>query len=197
MVGGLVSRALGVPWLRLSMAEATIDDVKSAFGAATAGGVVFFDEVHAAKKRVLNSLLVVLDPAELWFTPIAATTDLGALKADILRRFRQVIEFEKYRLEEAEQIAAAQAAAKGVDLKPPLPALIARAAQCNPAKIGVLVDECLMLEVLLGAAPSKEDFLAHLHRRGTDERGIEELDRRLLYALSQLFDGTAGVQGLP
>ena len=28
--------------------------------------------------------------------------------------------------------------------------------------------------------------------RGSDERGIEELDRRLLYALSEFFEGTAG-----
>jgi hypothetical protein len=57
--------------------------------------------------------------------------------------------------------------------------LIARAAQCNPARIGVFVDECLMLEARLGAPPDTDAFLEHLRRRGTDERGVEALDRRL------------------
>jgi Holliday junction resolvasome RuvABC ATP-dependent DNA helicase subunit len=196
MVGGLVSRELRVPWLRLSMAEAEIEHVELALEAVAKGGVLFFDEIHAAKKRLLNSLLVALDYGELRFTPIAATTDVGSLKTDLVRRFRRVIEFEPYRIEEAEQIATSQAVARGTELRPPLQALIARAARCNPARIAVFVDECLMLEARLGRAPSKADFLEHLRRRGTDPRGIEELDRRLLSALSQLFEGTAGIHRL-
>jgi holliday junction DNA helicase RuvB len=196
MVGGLVSRALGVPWVRLSMADAGGDDVQSALRAVAAGGVLFFDEIHAAKNRLLDSLLVALDGGELPFTPIGATTDLGVLKADILRRFGRVVEFAPYGFGEATEIATRQAAAKDLALEPSLPALIARAARCNPAGIGVLVDECVMLEARLGVAPTKADFLEHLERRGTDERGVDELDRRLLYALSEAFGGTAGVHRL-
>lgn len=196
MVGGLVSRELKVPFVHLSMADADLAEVKSALTLVASGGVVLFDELHTAKPRIRNALLVELGPDELPFTPIAATTNLGVLRNDIVRRFRRVIEFEPYTIDEAEKIAARKAAANGLELDPDLAFVVARAARCNPAKIGVLVDECLMLTSRNGDVPTREQFLEHLRQRGSDERGIEEVDRRLLYALSEFFEGSAGIMRL-
>lgn len=193
LIAGLVSAYLGLPFISLSMADANSNELQTALELAEDGGVLFLDELQAAKKATKDSILVSLDPNKPKnFVAIAATTDPGELTLPLRRRFPLEIPLTEYTVAEAEELVVQRAKGLDLELEPGAAFIIARTARANPAKITRLITEARMLvdenEVL-----ERKTFLNHLEDTGRDARGIDDTEIEMLTFLRDESTGPAGM----
>jgi Holliday junction resolvasome RuvABC ATP-dependent DNA helicase subunit len=181
LAASLTSAEANMRFLHISMAETDPGDLEEILDVACEGALVLFDELQAARPRVRDALLVVLDPSrELPFTPFAATTDPGQVPERVRRRFTIRATFEAYTLGEATRLAAQRAERIGVTLAPNVPEMIARAARCSAAAVTRFVAEAEMLTDGTGDKLTVEAFSYYLMQTSRDERGIDTVEREIL-----------------
>lgn len=193
LIAGLVSGHLQIPFISISMADSTVNELLDAIELAEEGAVLFLDELQAAKRATKNALLVHLDPGRKRnFAVIAATTDPGDLALPLRRRFQMHIALEDYSLEEAEKLVIQRAAGENLLLDKGAALAIARSARSNPARITALIAESLML-VDDGQLLTQEAFLTHLEETGRDIRGVDDSEVKMLLFLRDQCIRPAGM----
>lgn len=193
LIAGLVSAYLGLPFIALSMADANANELQTALELAEDGGVLFLDELQAAKKSTKDSILVSLDPGKSKnFVAIAATTDPGDLSLPLRRRFPLEIPLVEYTVAEAEELVIQRAKGLDLNLEPGAAFMIARTARANPARITRLITEARML-VDDGETLNRHMFLNHLEETGRDARGIDDTELEMLTFLRDESSGPAGM----
>lgn len=193
LIAGLVSAYLGLPFISLSMADANSNELQTALELAEDGGVLFLDELQAAKKATKDSILVSLDPNKPKnFVAIAATTDPGDLSLPLRRRFPLEIPLVEYTVSEAEELVTQRAQGLDLRLEPGAAFMIARTARANPARITRLITEARML-VDDGEVLERKTFLGHLEDTGRDARGIDDTEIEMLTFLRDESTGPAGM----
>ena len=193
LIAGLVSAYLGLPFISLSMADANSNELQTALELAEDGGVLFLDELQAAKKATKDSILVSLDPSKPKnFVAIAATTDPGDLSLPLRRRFPLEIPLVEYTVAEAEELVTQRAQGLDLRLEPGAAFMIARTARANPARITRLITEARML-VDDGEVLERKTFLGHLEDTGRDASGIDDTETEMLTFLRDESTGPAGM----
>lgn len=193
LIAGLVSAYLGAPFISLSMADANSNELQTALELADEGGVLFLDELQAAKKATKDSILVSLDPSKPKnFLAIAATTDPGELSLPLRRRFPLEIPLVEYTVAEAEELVIQRSMGLNLQLEAGAAFMIARTARANPARITRLITEARML-VDEGEVLGKKVFLDHLEDTGRDARGIDDTEIEMLTFLRDESTGPAGM----
>ena len=169
--------------------------------------VLFIDEIHRLPKQLEEYLYsamedhaidVVLDPGPSGrsvrlgvqpFTLVGATTREGLLTAAFRSRFGIVERLEPYPSQDIEQILTRAAARLGVQLDPRAAEMCAERARGTPRMALRILRRVRALAQVLDK-PSIDASTAEegLQRLRIDHRGLEEVDRKLLRALTQRGD---------
>ncbi|MGC6489123.1 MAG: Holliday junction branch migration DNA helicase RuvB [Planctomycetota bacterium] len=169
--------------------------------------VLFIDEIHRLPKQLEEYLYsamedhaidVVLDPGPSGrsvrlgvqpFTLVGATTREGLLTAAFRSRFGIVERLEPYPAKDIEQVLVRAAARLGVDLDPRAAEMCAERSRGTPRMALRILRRVRDLAQVLDK-PSIDATTAEegLQRLRIDPLGLEEVDRKLLRALTQRGD---------
>jgi Holliday junction DNA helicase RuvB len=174
------------------------------------GDVLFIDEIHRLQPAVEEILYPAMEDFLLdlvvgqgpgarsvrlevpRFTLIGATTRAGLLSAPLRDRFGWSARLDYYPAEDLERILARSARLLGVKLDPAAAEEIARRSRGTPRIANRLVRRVRdFAEVGAGRAAPIDRALARdaLERLEVDEAGFDRLDRSILLAILEKFDG--------
>jgi Holliday junction DNA helicase RuvB len=179
-------------------------------------GVLFVDEVHRLQPVVEEYLYPAMEDfrleipvgdgpgAELLplrlphFTLVAATTRTGLLSAPFLSRFGIVMRLEYYSAAELTEIVRRSAARLGVAIDAEGAAEIGRRARGTPRIANHLLRRLRDFAEVEGQGRITHEIAeASLTRLGVDALGLDELDRTVLRAIIEKFDGgPVGIESL-
>ena len=179
-------------------------------------GVLFIDEVHRLQPVVEEYLYPAMEDFRLEipvgdgpnaemlplklprFSLVAATTRTGLLSAPFLSRFGIVLRLEYYDAEELTVIVRRSAGILGVDIDADGAAEIGRRARGTPRIANHLLRRVRdFAEVDGDGRITRAVAESALTRLGVDALGLDELDRTMLRALVEKFDGgPVGVESL-
>jgi Holliday junction DNA helicase RuvB len=170
--------------------------------------VLFVDEIHRMNRVVEEILYPAMEEFQLdlvigqgphartikldlpRFTLVGATTRAGLLTAPLRSRFGVLHRLDYYSDEEIYRIILRSAKILGVEISPEGAAELAGRSRGTPRVANRLLRRIRdFAQVLADGVISKE--LAHmaLERLEVDERGLDEMDRRILHTLIEKFDG--------
>ncbi|MGH7382643.1 MAG: Holliday junction branch migration DNA helicase RuvB [Candidatus Methylomirabilales bacterium] len=170
--------------------------------------VLFIDEIHRMNRVVEEILYPAMEEFQLdlvigqgphartikldlpRFTLVGATTRAGLLTAPLRSRFGVLHRLDYYSDEEIYRIILRSAKILGVEISSEGAAELAGRSRGTPRVANRLLRRIRDFAQVLGdGAISKE--LAHmaLERLEVDERGLDDMDRRILLALIEKFDG--------
>lgn len=180
------------------------------------GEVLFIDEIHRLSPHIEEVLYPAMEDYQLDimigegpaarsiklelppFTLVGATTRAGLLTSPLRDRFGIVQRLEFYSAEDLTTIVMRSAAIHGVDIDISGAREIARRARGTPRIANRMLRRVRdYAEVKAQGHVSKEVADAALTMLNVDERGFDHMDRRLLLALIEKFDGgPVGVDSL-
>ncbi len=216
-LGSIVARELGVEITHTS--GPVIERAGDLAGLLTnlgPRGVLFVDEIHRLSPVVeeylysaledftldilldrgpsARSLKLNLDP----FTLIGATTRAGLLSAPLRARFGVTLRMDFYRADDLVQIVQRSGEILGAALDPDAAVEIARRSRGTPRVANRLLRRVRDFALIKAdGAITRAVTREALHLLEVDERGLDEMDRRLLEALIDRYDGgPAGLQAL-
>ncbi|HET7853116.1 MAG TPA: Holliday junction branch migration DNA helicase RuvB [Candidatus Methylomirabilis sp.] len=170
--------------------------------------VLFVDEIHRMNRVVEEILYPAMEEFQLdlvigqgphartikldlpRFTLVGATTRAGLLTAPLRSRFGVLHRLDYYSDEEICRIILRSAKILGVEISPEGAAELAGRSRGTPRVANRLLRRIRdFAQVLADGVISKE--LAHmaLERLEVDERGLDDMDRRILHTLIEKFDG--------
>ena len=170
--------------------------------------VLFIDEIHRMNRVVEEILYPAMEEFQLdlvigqgphartikldlpRFTLVGATTRAGLLTAPLRSRFGVLHRLDYYSDEEIYRIILRSAKILGVEISPEGAGELAGRSRGTPRVANRLLRRIRDFAQVLGdGAISKE--LAHmaLERLEVDERGLDDMDRRILHTLIEKFDG--------
>jgi len=172
------------------------------------GDVLFIDEIHRLNRSVEEILYPAMEDNALDiiigkgpgarslrlelapFTMIGATVRAGLLTSPLRDRFGVVDRLEFYTPEELEQIIMRSAGILNVKAEREGSAIIARASRGTPRVANRLLKRVrdyaqVKADNIITAAVAKEALLM----LQLDHKGLDEIDRRLLLALVEKFEG--------
>ena len=178
--------------------------------------VLFIDEVHRLPANVEEFLYpamedykvdIVLDKGMYArtinytlkkFTLVAATTRAGTLSAPLRNRFGLFYHLEFYSPEELSEIVERSARILGIKASAKGAEEIARRARGTPRVANRLLRRVRdFAEVKAAGDVTPEVALAALKLEGVDDRGLDDLDRRFVSTIIQLYHGgPVGVEAL-
>jgi len=175
-----------------------------------AGDVLFIDEIHRLQPAVEEILYPAMEDFRLdlvvgqgpaarslrldlpRFTLVGATTRAGLLTAPLRDRFGYSARLDYYPPADLEQIVVRSAGLLGVELEPTAAEEIARRARGTPRIANRLVRRVRDFATVaegpgrpIGRARARDA----LERLEVDEAGFDKLDRAILGAILQKFDG--------
>lgn len=170
--------------------------------------VVFIDEVHAASRAALEVLYQVLEDGRLsaitgsgsqtnavthqmppWLC-LAATTDPGKLSAPFRQRFGYHGVMGEYSPEDLGEIVRRSWDRKGVVYAPTEPTAIGHRAKGVPRLALHLANRVLDFVAIQEVPGVKPGMAAEaLGVLGIDERGLDSVDRKIIWTLVQRFAG--------
>ena len=173
-----------------------------------AGEVLFVDEIHRLGRALEEILYPAMEDGMLdlvigsgpaartvrlelpRFTLIGATTRFGLLSPPLRDRFGIIHHLDYYGAEHLGVIARRSAGILGIGLDPAGAAEIARRARGTPRVTNRLLRRVRdFVQVQGGSTISEEGASAALERLEVDRFGLDEIDRKLLAAIIQKFDG--------
>jgi Holliday junction DNA helicase RuvB len=180
------------------------------------GDVLFIDEIHRLSPVVEEVLYPAMEDYQLDimigegpaarsiklelppFTLVGATTRAGLLTSPLRDRFGIVQRLEFYEVADLAHIVARSAAILGISLDPAGAAEIARRARGTPRIANRLLRRVRdYAEVKADGHISAEISDRALDMLSVDQQGFDHLDRRLLLAMIEKFDGgPVGVDSL-
>ena len=215
----VVANELEVP-LRVTSGPAIerAGDLAALLSNLQAGDVLFIDEIHrlpAVVEEILYpamedfqlDLLIGQGPAahsmrlELpRFTLVGATTRAGLLTSPLRDRFGWTARLEYYPPADLERILERSARVVGIALEPAAQGEIARRSRGTPRIANRLlrrVRDFAQVSAGAGGGVDRDGARFALERLDVDELGFDRLDRRLLLALLEKFEGgPAGLETL-
>lgn len=172
------------------------------------GDVLFIDEVHRLGPVVEEYLYGAMEDYRLdilidkgpsarsvklnlnRFTMVGATTRAGMLTGALRARFGLTIRLNFYSAEELAGIVERSARVLGVDLDPEGGVELARRSRGTPRIANRLLRRARdVAQVRADGVITKAVAEEALSMLGVDERGLDEMDRRLLLALIEKFEG--------
>jgi Holliday junction DNA helicase RuvB len=180
------------------------------------GDVLFIDEIHRLSPAIEEILYPALEDYELDimigegpaarsikltlppFTLIGATTRAGLLTSPLRDRFGIVQRLEFYNSKQLQQIILRSSGILGVEANADGVAEIARRSRGTPRIANRLLRRVRdFAEVKADGVLNKSVACSALDMLEVDEHGLDEMDRRLLSAIVQKFDGgPVGVDNL-
>ena len=172
------------------------------------GDVLFIDEVHRLSPVIEEYLYSAMEDFRLdiiidrgpsarsvklnlnRFTLIGATTRAGMLTGALRARFGLTIRLDFYSPEELATIVERSARVLKVDLEPEGGREIARRSRGTPRIANRLLRRARDVAQVKGDGVITKDVADEtLNMLGVDVRGLDEMDRRLLLAILDKFDG--------
>ena len=170
--------------------------------------VLFVDEIHRMNRVVEEILYPAMEEFQLdlvigqgphartikldlpRFTLVGATTRAGLLTAPLRSRFGVLHRLDYYSDEEICRIILRSAKILGVEISPEGAAELAGRSRGTPRVANRLLRRIRDFAQVLGDGVISEE-LAHmaLERLEVDERGLDDMDRRILQTLIEKFDG--------
>lgn len=172
------------------------------------GEVLFIDEIHRLNKTIEEVLYPALEDYSLdiilgkgpaartirmplnHFTLIGATTKLSLLSGPLRDRFGHTFHLNFYEQTDIETIVKRNAGILGVTIDEESTALIASRARRTPRIANRLLKRVRDLaEIENNGQVDKKTTLRALSLLGIDELGLDDIDRRLLTALIEKFNG--------
>jgi Holliday junction DNA helicase RuvB len=174
------------------------------------GDVLFIDEIHRLPSVVEEVLYSAMEDCRLDilvgegeqarsvsvplepFTLVGATTRAGSLSAPLRDRFGITGRLEFYSDDELARIVARSAGLLGVVMTPYAALEVARRSRGTPRIANRLLRRVRDYAQVRGGSAvevSVDDAAAALAMLGVDARGLDALDRRLLQAMVEFYDG--------
>ena len=170
--------------------------------------VLFIDEIHRMNRVVEEILYPAMEEFQLdlvigqgphartikldlpRFTLVGATTRAGLLTAPLRSRFGVLHRLDYYSDEEIYRIILRSAKILGVEISPEGAGELAGRSRGTPRVANRLLRRIRDFAQVLGDGVISEE-LAHmaLERLEVDERGLDDMDRRILHTLIEKFDG--------
>ncbi len=180
------------------------------------GDVLFIDEIHRLSPHIEEVLYPAMEDYQLDimigegpaarsiklelppFTLVGATTRAGLLTSPLRDRFGIVQRLEFYNTEDLTTIVMRSAAILGMQIEPGGAQEIARRARGTPRIVNRMLRRVRdFAQVKAEGHVSREIADAALTMLNVDARGFDHMDRRLLLALIEKFDGgPVGVDSL-
>ncbi|MGH9434423.1 MAG: Holliday junction branch migration DNA helicase RuvB [Terriglobia bacterium] len=178
--------------------------------------VLFIDEIHRLPTNVEEFLYPAMEDYKVdividkgmyartikydlkKFTLVAATTRAGTLSAPLRNRFGLFYHLEFYSAEELNEIVERSARILGIRSGGEGAAEIARRARGTPRVANRLLKRVRdYADVKAAGEITPEIAVAALKLEGVDDRGLDDLDRRFLSTIIQLYHGgPVGVEAL-
>lgn len=172
------------------------------------GEVLFVDEIHRLNKTIEEVLYPALEDYSLdiilgkgpaartirmplnKFTLIGATTKLSLISGPLRDRFGHTFHLNFYEQPDIEKIVSRNASILNVSIDPESTSLVSSRARRTPRIANRLLKRVRDLaEVEANGAVTKPVTNRALVMLGIDELGLDEIDRRLLSALIEKFNG--------
>jgi Holliday junction DNA helicase RuvB len=170
--------------------------------------VLFVDEIHRMNRVVAELLYPAMEDSQLdlvigqgphartikldlpRFTLVGATTRAGLLTAPLRNRFGVVHRLDYYSDEELHRIIIRSAKILGVEISPEGAAELAGRSRGTPRVANRILRRVRDYAQVLGDGVISQE-LAHmaLERLEVDERGLDDMDRRILQTLIGKFEG--------
>ena len=180
------------------------------------GDVLFIDEIHRLNRSVEEILYSAMEDYALdiivgkgpsarnirfplkKFTLVGATTRVGMLAAPLRDRFGIVNRLEMYTPSELQEIVTRSARALGIAIEEDAAAEISRRSRGTPRIANRLLKRVRDFSIVKGNDEvSRADARFALERLEVDELGLDETDRKYLFALVDKFGGgPAGLETL-
>ncbi len=170
--------------------------------------ILFIDEIHRLNHVVEEILYPAMEDYQLdlmigqgptarsikldlpRFTLVGATTRAGLLTSPLRDRFGVVHRLDYYTAEELARILTRSARILGVTITPAGASEIARRSRGTPRVANRLLRRVRDFAQVLGdGTVTAEAAASGLSRLEVDERGFDEMDRRILQTIIQKFDG--------
>jgi Holliday junction DNA helicase RuvB len=170
--------------------------------------ILFIDEIHRLNHVVEEILYPAMEDYQLdlmigqgptarsikldlpRFTLMGATTRAGLLTSPLRDRFGVVHRLDYYTAEELARILTRSARILGVTITPAAASEIARRSRGTPRVANRLLRRVRDFAQVLGdGTVTAEAAASGLSRLEVDERGFDEMDRRILQTIIQKFDG--------
>lgn len=170
--------------------------------------VLFVDEIHRLSASVEESLYPAIESFSIDvmmgegahatsiqidlqpFTLIGATTRTGLLTAPLLSRFGYIVRLDFYPVEELRQIVDRSAALLNVTITPDASLEVAKRARGTPRVANRLLRRVSDFALVLGNGSITLNIAKEsCERLGIDEAGLDEMDRRLLRLIVDIYDG--------
>ncbi|MCK9522220.1 MAG: Holliday junction branch migration DNA helicase RuvB [Proteobacteria bacterium] len=170
--------------------------------------VLFIDEIHRLTPVVEENLYPAIEDFEIDivagdgphaasyklplqpFTLVGATTRTGLLTSPLLSRFGVNIRLDYYPPEDLKKIILRSAGLLNIPIDDPGAHEIARRARGTPRIANRLLRRVRDFAEVEGSGTIHRELAQHaLRRLEVDEAGFDEMDRRILSVIVELFDG--------
>lgn len=172
------------------------------------GDVLFIDEIHRLPKQVEEVLYPAMEDFALdiiigkgpsarsirvnlaHFTLIGATTRAGQLTAPLRDRFGVILKLELYEPEDLQKIILRSAGILGVPCEPDGALELAKRSRGTPRIANRLLRRVRDFADILGTGVITRDIVrTALERQEIDELGLDNVDRRMLRAIIENYNG--------
>jgi Holliday junction DNA helicase RuvB len=198
-ISRIIAREMGVELIEtLGQAIRSTAELNAALLQAE-GGVCLIDEAHSLGADVQVALLKVLQEGMLFlsgnggkvqtiklqpFCLIAATTDEWALTSPLIQRFRLILRFEHYSVEDMTLLIARRARSAGVILEDGVAELIAQRSKGTP-RLGIrLLESCVRtMQAEATGTVSAATFERTCELEQLDWLGLDSVEQRYLQLL--------------
>ncbi len=184
-------------------------DLAATLNSLAKGDVLFIDEIHRLGKPVEEILYPSMEDGQLDlvvgagggaartyrialppFTLVGATTRLGLLSAPLRDRFGAIYRLDFYDEAECAQIVRRSAGLLGIEMDGPGCADIAKRARGTARVCNRLLRRVRDYAEVEGDGRITEDIAATaLAALAVDERGLDDMDRRILETIIDKFEG--------
>lgn len=208
-LANIIAREMGVN-IRVTAGPALerVGDLAAILSNLGSGDVLFIDEIHRMNKTIEEVLYSAMEDYALdiivgkgpaartlrmpleKFTLIGATTKLNLLSGPLRDRFGHVFHLSFYETTEIKQIVERNANLLDIDITGNAPDIIADRARRTPRIANRILKRVRdYAEVRHDGIITEEITLAALLMLDVDEQGLDAVDRKILTALIEKFDG--------
>ena len=172
------------------------------------GDVLFIDEIHRLNRVVEEVLYPAMEDFQLdiiigqgpsarsikldlpRFTLVGATTRTGLLTSPLRDRFGVIDRLNFYTVDELKTIVRRSAGLLDISLDQDAAAEIGRRSRGTPRIANRLLRRVRDFAQVAGSGPVTRDaVVSSMKRLEVDEKGFDEMDRRLLLTIIEKFDG--------
>ncbi|MBT1247945.1 MULTISPECIES: Holliday junction branch migration DNA helicase RuvB [unclassified Thermosipho (in: thermotogales)] len=178
--------------------------------------VLFIDEIHRMNKSVEEILYTAMEDFQIDiligkgpsarsiridlqpFTLVGATTRSGLLSAPLRNRFGLIMELDFYSIEELSKIIERAASVLNVEINKDAAILLARRSRGTPRIALRLLRRVRDMSTIRGKVTIDMHMVEEIMELlGIDEEGLDELDRRILKTIIEVYNGgPVGVKSL-